>query len=109
MSASAVAASLATKDRRRVLRARPRRVPARPQAIEVTRAPPFELDTISSKWQLALDSAQRALAAAGGLLPAAELGRRTRRLAEERQQTAEALARLARATGVRSARPSPSG
>src|SRR5919201_1175623 len=103
MSASVAPASLARKDRRRALRPRPPRVPARPQAIEVTRAPPFELDTISSKWQLALDSAQRALAAAGGLLPAAELGRRTRRLAEERQQTAEALARLARAAGFRPA------
>jgi beta-phosphoglucomutase-like phosphatase (HAD superfamily) len=64
-------------------------------------AAPLELDTVSTKWQLALDSAQRALGAARVSLPAAELGQRTRELAEERRQAVETLTDLARATGVR--------
>ncbi|MGZ4417671.1 MAG: hypothetical protein ACXVRV_05805, partial [Gaiellaceae bacterium] len=62
---------------------------------------PLELDTAGSHWQLALDRAQRALSAAGGLLPAPELERRQRELARERQETAKALRRLANVTGVR--------
>ncbi len=54
----------------------------------------FDLDTLSSHWQLALDAAQRALAAAGRSLSASELGRRRRGLVQERQQTAELLTRL---------------
>lgn len=64
---------------------------------------PFELDSISSRWQVALDGAQRALDAAAGSLPASDLQRRRRELARERQQTAEQLARLAHLTHVRPA------
>jgi HAD superfamily hydrolase (TIGR01509 family) len=69
--------------------------------IATPRSHPFELDTSSSQWQLALDAAQRALSAAGGSLPAAELERRRRELVRERQRTAKMLARLAQVTGVR--------
>jgi beta-phosphoglucomutase-like phosphatase (HAD superfamily) len=69
--------------------------------VAAERSRPLELDTASSHWQLALDRAQRALSAAGGLLPAPELGRRQRELAWERQETAKALRRLANVTGVR--------
>jgi beta-phosphoglucomutase-like phosphatase (HAD superfamily) len=61
---------------------------------------PPELDTIAARWQLALDSATRALNAAIGSLPAPELGRRRRELVRERQQTAEVLIRLARVRGI---------
>jgi hypothetical protein len=56
------------------------------------------LDTVVSHWQLALDAAQRALTAAAGTLPAAELEQRRRELVQERQQTASALERLAQAS-----------
>jgi HAD superfamily hydrolase (TIGR01509 family) len=72
--------------------------------IATQRLQPFELDTSSSQWQLALDAAQRALTAAGGSLPAAELEARRRELVRERQRTAKMLARLAQITG---ARPEP--
>lgn len=62
---------------------------------------PIELDSASSHWQLALDSAQRALSAAGDLLPIPEREHRHRQLANERQLTAKMLARLAQVTGVR--------
>jgi HAD superfamily hydrolase (TIGR01509 family) len=63
----------------------------------------FELDSIATRWQLALDAAQRALGAAGPSLPALELARRQRELAEERRQTADLLVHLAGVTGVRPA------
>jgi HAD superfamily hydrolase (TIGR01509 family) len=66
--------------------------PPHPQALE--------LETVSSRWQLALDAAQSALTAAAGSLPIQELGRRRTQLAEERLETAEALTRLARVTSV---------
>jgi HAD superfamily hydrolase (TIGR01509 family) len=69
--------------------------------VAAERSRPLELDTASSHWQLSLDRAQRALRAAGGQLPAPELGRRQRELAWERQETAKALRRLAKVTGVR--------
>lgn len=69
--------------------------------VSAERSRPLELDTAGSHWQLALDCAQRALSAAGGLLPAPELERRQRELARERQETAKALRRLANITGVR--------
>jgi beta-phosphoglucomutase-like phosphatase (HAD superfamily) len=69
--------------------------------IATERLQPLELDTTSSHWQLALDSAQRALSAAGGLLPGPELERRQRELARERQQTVKVLAGLAKLAGVR--------
>ena len=63
-------------------------------------AEPQELDTVTARWQLALDAAGRALDAAGDLLPASELARRRNELARERRQAAELLGRLARVTGV---------
>lgn len=73
-------------------------------ALEVAAQPPrpFELDTISSRWQLALDAADLALRAAGESLPPAEVAQRRRTLAHERQETAELLAGLARLAGIRS-------
>lgn len=61
-----------------------------------------ELDTVASRWESALDSAQRALSAAGGPfgLPAGELEQRRRELSQERQQIVEALRRLAAESGV---------
>ncbi|MGZ8694446.1 MAG: HAD family hydrolase, partial [Gaiellaceae bacterium] len=59
-----------------------------------------ELDAVARRWQLALDAAGRALAAAHGSLPASELTRRRAELAAERRRTAELLASLARATHV---------
>ena len=69
--------------------------------VAPARKPPLELDTTTSQWQVSLDAAQRALSAATGTLPAAELAGRRQELAEERRQTARALAQLALATGVR--------
>jgi HAD superfamily hydrolase (TIGR01509 family) len=62
---------------------------------------PFELDTCSSQWQLALDAAHRALSVASVSLPTHELECRRRELVRERQRTAKMLARLAQVTGVR--------
>ena len=72
-------------------------------ALAVVLEPPhaLELDTITARWQLALDAADHALGAAGGSLSALEIVRRRGELAKERHQTAELLASLARATGVR--------
>ena len=58
---------------------------------------------ISSRWQLALDAAERAIGAAQGFLPSSELTRRRRDLTQERQQTAQLLsdvAQVARAPAV---------
>jgi beta-phosphoglucomutase-like phosphatase (HAD superfamily) len=65
-------------------------------------AHPFELDTVASRWQWALDSAQRALTAAAGRFgpPAGELEERRRGLAHERQEIAQLLVALARETGA---------
>jgi beta-phosphoglucomutase-like phosphatase (HAD superfamily) len=60
-----------------------------------------ELQAVSAQWQRALDAADRALSAAtGGSLPVTELVERRHELVEERRQTAEALARLADASGA---------
>jgi HAD superfamily hydrolase (TIGR01509 family) len=64
-------------------------------------SPAPELDSIAAEWQGALDSAERALVAAGESLPSAELLRRRRRLVQERQHTAEMLVRVAQVTGFR--------
>src|SRR5512132_1518377 len=75
-----------------------------PEAPQVPNASssqqPLELETISSRWQVALDTDQRALSAAWASLSAPELGRRTTRLVHERLETAAALDRLARVTGT---------
>jgi beta-phosphoglucomutase-like phosphatase (HAD superfamily) len=75
-------------------------------ALRAASAPPRapELDTIAARWQLALDSAERALVAADGSFSFAELRQRRSGLVRERRQTAEMLARLAKATG---AEPAP--
>src|SRR5688500_4233213 len=71
--------------------------------VEIRAQPPhrLDLDTISTRWQLALDAAHRALGAAGGSIPASEIAERSRELSRERAQTAEALVRLAETIGVR--------
>jgi HAD superfamily hydrolase (TIGR01509 family) len=69
----------------------------------VQRIRPFELETVTMEWQAALDAAEVALGAAKASLPAAELARGRRDLARERELTADALAQLAQATGVRPA------
>jgi HAD superfamily hydrolase (TIGR01509 family) len=63
----------------------------------------FELDTVATLWQRALDAAGAAVSAAGGHsgLASAELSGRSRRLATERQETAALLARLAAVTRAR--------
>jgi hypothetical protein len=66
----------------------------------------LELDTITARWQLALDAADRAVGAASGSLSALELAQWRSELVRERHQIAELLASLARVTGVR--RPSVS-
>lgn len=60
----------------------------------------LELDTISARWQLALDAAERALGAVGAL-PSPEVKQRRGKLARERQETAQMLVGLARTAGVR--------
>jgi len=64
-------------------------------------APPLELETISTRWQRALDAAEHALHAADGSLPPSDLSQRRFALTRERQQTAAQLQRLARMAGVR--------
>jgi beta-phosphoglucomutase-like phosphatase (HAD superfamily) len=61
---------------------------------------PLEFETVSSRWQVALDAADGALGAAGDQLPAHELGQRRAQLVQERVETTRALTRLARVTGV---------
>jgi beta-phosphoglucomutase-like phosphatase (HAD superfamily) len=93
---------LARQENRRPAR-RSGSTPKKVDTVEVAaqRSRTLELDTASSHWQLALDRAQRALIAAGGLLPAPELERRQRELTRERKETAKILRRLANVTGVR--------
>jgi len=49
-------------------------------AADLPEQHPFDLDSLASRWQLALDATQRALGAGGGFsgLPAVELNRRRR-------------------------------
>ncbi len=78
--------------------------PAPRQRAEPERAAPsrqrLELDTITDHWQRGLDAAERALRAAEGSIPVAELQRRRYELAGERQRTAELLGRVARTSGT---------
>jgi HAD superfamily hydrolase (TIGR01509 family) len=60
---------------------------------------PPELDTVASRGQVALDSAERALGAGHGLLRESDLQHERRALALERQQTAVLRKRLADMTG----------
>jgi HAD superfamily hydrolase (TIGR01509 family) len=106
MSASTAALAV-FKNRRRPHRhwrpGTPRRRSTDPP--ETTELPwhPFELDTVATDWQLAFDSAQRALTAAAGYLPSADLSQRQHELAAERQKTVELLAQLADAARLRPA------
>ena len=84
---------------------RPREASDRSEAGAGTVAPPqrYELDTVASCWQRALDAAQRALSAAEGTLPAVELETGRRELAQERLETAAGLVRLAHVSGIQPA------
>ena len=70
-----------------------------PEIVSRPRQSP-DLDTITAQWQVALDSAERALRAADGSFATPELLRRTSDLVHERRQTAEMLVRLARLRGI---------
>ncbi len=61
----------------------------------------IELDTVASRWDRALDSADHALRSGSGILPAGETGRLQRELVDERRDTAALLARLARISEIR--------
>lgn len=63
-------------------------------------APPLELDTISSRWQQALDADEDALSAASLSLPATEINQRRSLLVQERVAVARDLTRLAHVAGV---------
>jgi beta-phosphoglucomutase-like phosphatase (HAD superfamily) len=84
--------------------------PEKPSLAE-SHAQRLELDTLTAQWQRALDSDQRALAAATAArsLPAHELAARQRQLRLERPEVAASLARLARVAGVRPTPWLPSG
>src|SRR5829696_2116090 len=58
------------------------------------------LESLACRWQRSLDATESALSSARVSLEGPELGRRRRALAEERQETAVALARLARVMGA---------
>ena len=77
----------------------------RPASEEVAAAPPGEagppqLDTIAMRWQLALDAADHALAAAHGPVHIPDADGRRRELVQERLGTAQLLTQLGRLTGV---------
>jgi len=62
-----------------------------------------EVERLATRWQRALDAADAALKAATGTLPGPYLEQHRRALGDERRQTAELLAAVARVRGV----PSP--
>ena len=61
------------------------------------------LDAAAARWELALDSAQRALDAAAAAPRGVDLGSRRHDLVQERQETAELIARVAAVSGSRPA------
>ena len=75
----------------------------RPRAGTPPPRRPLELDTIASRWQLALDAVDHALSSNVGLLPVTDLQRKRRALAQEREQIGTMLARVAQLTGTRTA------
>ncbi len=77
----------------------PRPAPAPVAPAADPRQPP-ELDTIAMRWQLALDAADHALAAAHGPIHVTNADGRHRELVQERLATSELLTRLGRLTGV---------
>jgi HAD superfamily hydrolase (TIGR01509 family) len=68
-------------------------------ALAAVPPPPLDLDAVASRWQCALDAAERALLAARRSLPAADVEQRRRRLAAERLDAARELMCLGRAVG----------
>lgn len=98
LNASPTTAVREPRPETRVELARPGRARAPEAATQA--APARELDTIASRWQLALDAGERALGAAAGTLPAPYLTQRRRGLVRERRETAELLAQLARARSI---------
>ena len=83
-------------------------IPPEPLATAAPAAPgpappsgrPRELDTIAMRWQLALDAADHALAAAHGPVHIPDADGRRRELVQERLGTAKLLTQLGRLTGV---------
>lgn len=59
-----------------------------------------DLDPLANHWQWALDADYRALGAAEGILPHADIGPRLSTLARERRETEALLTRLAREAGT---------
>jgi beta-phosphoglucomutase-like phosphatase (HAD superfamily) len=105
MTVSAVTPRKATQGGPRATR-RPRpRIAARRADTPDVAPPPsgVEVQTVAAQWQRALDAGERALSAANGSLPPAELVELRHELVRERREVAEALARLADAGGVRPA------
>jgi beta-phosphoglucomutase-like phosphatase (HAD superfamily) len=104
MIATSVSKASQSPDRR----APPRRVRRQEQqpserSLGPLRTETFELETASSHWQLALDAAESALAAAANALPGTELTQRRRALIRERDRDVAALARLGTTTRVQPA------
>jgi beta-phosphoglucomutase-like phosphatase (HAD superfamily) len=85
----------ARKQRRRRSAVRTRPLPPPP------RKRPGDLEPLAAGWQRSLDAGDRALRAAAESLSPAYLGPRRRALVDERRQTAELLAGVAREQGVR--------
>jgi beta-phosphoglucomutase-like phosphatase (HAD superfamily) len=99
--------SLATRPPLRARRGRTRGADAQEPARVPQGPPPARpptLDVLASRWQLALDAAEHAVAVAGVALPAAEVRQQRRRLVEERRRTVDDLAALA---AVMHAGPAP--
>jgi HAD superfamily hydrolase (TIGR01509 family) len=74
--------------------------PGSTPALPAAPAQPPPLDSIASAWQQALDAAEHALAAARGPVHVRNLDGRRHELTQERLETARALTRLGRLTGV---------
>lgn len=86
-------------------RLRPPRTAPRTQVVAALPAPGAPgLEAAATRWQLALDAAERALSAASGSLPAVEIAGRRGTLVRERRDTADLLLHVARAAR---ARPEP--
>jgi hypothetical protein len=75
--------------------------PVRSSATVTRLRPRVDLDRIAVAWKLALDSAQRALDAAGFTLAPGEARQRRAALADERRRMAVLLERIVRSSGSR--------
>jgi beta-phosphoglucomutase-like phosphatase (HAD superfamily) len=76
-----------------------RRLPVRSRAAGKPQVLAFPLEKLSAGWRGALDAADRALQAAAGQLPAAEVLELRKRMNEERASTARVLDSVARTRG----------